>query len=61
MKPAVATKMCDVAHDYRIETIELLRRNAVQGLDPELESASRERPKEERDRVDDERESPLAP
>jgi hypothetical protein len=53
--------MCDVAHDYRIETIELLRRNAVQGLDPELESASRERPKEERDRVDDERESPLAP
>jgi hypothetical protein len=44
----------DVAHDCRIKPIELLRCNAVQRLDTNLESATRERSKEEHDRIHEE-------
>src|SRR5260370_20573542 len=51
-------EVCDVAHDCRIKPIELLLCNAVQRLDTELESATRERAKEEHDRIHKEYQSP---
>src|SRR5712664_141498 len=48
----------DVAHDCRVELIELLRRNAVQRLDTDLESTTREGPKKEHDGVHEEYHSP---
>src|SRR5258708_28747532 len=51
-------EVCDVAHDCRIEPIELLRCNAVLGLDTELKSATRERPKEVHNRVNEEYKCP---
>src|SRR5882762_7105299 len=48
----------DVAHDCRVKLIELLRRNAVQRLNTDLESNTREGPKKEHDGVHEEYQSP---
>ena len=41
-------KVHDVAHDRRVKLVQLLRRNAVQRLDTNLEPATRERPHKRR-------------
>src|SRR5947208_11420832 len=48
----------DVAHDCRVKPIELLRRNAVQRLDTDLESTTAEGPNKEHDSVHEEYQSP---